>query len=132
MSVAFPRHLFRQAFAAVGIWDSVRVTSQDTPPVVIETEAGYIRPDVVKMSNALSAEHEMKYQADQLPDLAEGDGVEFLSGVATGMLFQVRSTPFVSDDPAEDRSGYFKWAYLTRVNAFNFELREDGGYELRE
>lgn len=83
--------------------------------MVIQTEAGYIRPDVLKMRGALSAEHEMKYQADQLPDLTEGDTVEFLSGVANGMTFRVRSTPFVSDDPAEDRSGYFKWAYLTKT-----------------
>jgi hypothetical protein len=100
------------------MWIPIRVTSQESPAVVTDTHAAYIRPDVPRVTGSLSSEHEIKYQGDDLPDLTEGDGVEFLDEDGTpidGKTFRVRQVPFVSDDPNDDTTGYFMRALLTRL-----------------
>ena len=117
----FDRSIFRPLFAAVGLWEPVRLTSQDTTPIVTDGFARYNRPDTVKVIGALSAEHEIRFVAGEFPDMREGDRVDFLDGEGgdpvAGRAFRVRSTPIVTDDPAEDCSGYFKLAELTKLSS---------------
>lgn len=132
----FDRSVFLPAFAAAGMWIPIRVTSVDSPPVVTDTFARYSQPSVIKNSGNLSSEHEIKYQADKLPDLAEGQGVEFLDANGdpiAGKAFRVREPPIVTTDINDDQSGYFMLAILTSVGSIpTFEAREDSGFELRE
>jgi hypothetical protein len=114
----FDRSVFKPAFIAAGMWIPIRVTSQDSPPVVTDTHAGYAQPGVVKVSGSMSSEHQIKYQRDDLPELTEGDGVEFLDADGnpiTGKSFRVREEPFVTDDPNDDATGYFMRVRLTKL-----------------
>lgn len=119
--MTFDRSLFAPAFAAVGMWIPIRLTSQDTVPDITNGFARYRRPDVVKVGGALSAEHEIGFEAIAFPLMREGDRIDFLDSAGgdpiNGRAFRVRAPPFVTDDPAEDRSGYFKVAMLTKLAA---------------
>jgi len=117
------------------MWIPIRVTSQDSPPIVTTCHAGYRRPDNIRVSGALSNDYEIEYQFDDLPDLTEGDGVELLDqdgNPIAGETFVVREPPQVTDNPNDDQTGFFRRALLTKVAVFDIEAREDGGYELRE
>lgn len=114
----FDRSVFKPAFVAAGLWIPIRVTSQDSPPVEIDTHASYSQPAQLRVGASISNEHEIKYQADELPDLRQGDGVLFLDAEGnpiSGSSFRVRAPPFVTDDPNDDQTGYFMRAQLTRV-----------------
>ena len=108
----------KSEFVAAGLWIPIRVTSDASPPVVTDTHASYRAPDTVRVTGSVSDDHEIEYVADDLPDLAERDRVDLLDddGVAiTGKAFTVRQAPYVTDNPGDDQSGYFKRALLTRI-----------------
>lgn len=110
----FDRSVFAPAFIASGMWIPIRVTSTGSPPIITDGHARYSRPDVVKGS--LSAEHEIGYQADAFPGLAEGHRVDFLDAdgnAIAGKTFRVRQKPYVTENPSDDQTGYFMCANLT-------------------
>lgn len=101
------------------MWVPIRVTSQASPPVETSCYADFRRPDVPRFgSGALSTDYEIEYQYDDLPDLAENDGVVLLDengDPLAGESYRVRQAPVVTDDPGDDRSGYFRRALLTKL-----------------
>lgn len=114
----FDRTIFKDEFVAAGLWIAIRVTSQDTPPVVVDTHAYYSRPGTMRVGSSASNEHEIKYVHDDLPDLVERDGIEFLDddgNAIAGEAYRVRQDPFVSEAPSDDQSGYFRRALLTKL-----------------
>lgn len=131
----FDRSVFAPAFAASGIWIPIRVTSQGSPPIVTTCYAGYRRPDNLRVNGSLSNDYEIDYQFNDLPDLDEGYGVELLDAngnAISGETYRVREPPQVTDNPNDDQTGYFRRALLTKTATLDVEVREDGGYELRE
>lgn len=107
-----------ESFIDTGLWLPIRVTSQDSPPVVTETSAGYRQPTDVVYEKVDSQDHRIEYVATTLPDLAEGDTVEFLDAdgnVIADKRFTVRSAPTVQNDIAGHGDGYFKRALLTQL-----------------
>ena len=108
----------KSEFAAAGLWIPIRVTSDASPPVVTDTHANYRAPDNVRVNGSISDDHEIEYVAADLPTLAEGHLVDFLDDAGdplAGRSFKVRQPPYITDNPADDQSGYFKRALLTRI-----------------
>lgn len=114
----FDRSIFKPQFIAAGMWEAIRVTSNDSPPVITDTHALRRAPDVQLLRSHQSNQYEIKYVHDDLPDLTEGHTVEFIDADGdpiAGRAYRVRSEPYVSDAPSDDRSGYFKRALLTKL-----------------
>lgn len=115
----FDRSLFKEEFMASGMWIPIRVTSTSSPPVITDTHAGYKQPMDYKNGGVnISNQHEIKYQADDLPDLAKDHRVDFLDedgDPIAGKNFRVRQPPFVTEDPNDDQTGYFMLALLTKL-----------------
>lgn len=114
----FDRSVFAPAFADAGMWVPIRVTSTASPPVVTDTVAAHRQPTFTRGGASLSDEHEIEYQRHTLPDLAEGDVVDFLDddgNPIAGQQFRVRQSPEVPNNQNQntDQTGYFMCAYLT-------------------
>jgi hypothetical protein len=114
----FDRSVFRDAFAEAGMWVPIRATSQGSPAVSVDLFVDYRAPDNIRVNGSISDDHEIEYVADDLPDLREGDSIVFLDADGdpiAGRSFRVRAPPFITDNPGDDQSGFFKRALLTRI-----------------
>lgn len=115
----FDRSVFKDELIAAGMWVPIRVTSTDSPPVITDTHVGFKSPDNVRLGGSLSRDYEIEYVAGDLPDLAEGQRVDFLDtdggDEMSGQAYRVRQPPYVTDNPVDDQSGYFLRALLTKL-----------------
>jgi hypothetical protein len=108
--MAFDESIFWAAFKAVGFLTLVRVKQRGTSAVNVSVQ--FYEPDNTQLNGAQSKEYLIEYQHSDLPVLAEGDPVTRLD---TGERFKVRSPPYVQDNPADSRSGFFRRAQLTKL-----------------
>lgn len=114
---AFDRSVFWPAYKAAGFLRPALVKQSGKPAATVDIK--YVQPDEQRLDGAVaSRDHAIKYQHADLPFLAEGDAVSMLD--ANGVVikterFRVRQVPMISNDPGDDRSGYFRWAVLTRI-----------------
>lgn len=112
------RSEFKQAYIDSSMWLPIRVTSQDSPPVVMETYAGYRQPTDIVYGQENTQSYRIEFVESDLPNLAEGDTVEFLDSsgnVITAMRFKVRESPFVQNDLLAHGDGFFKRCLLTKL-----------------
>lgn len=113
----FDRTIFWPEFKAAGFLRAARVRQEGHAPV--DCDVKYTQPTDFKFGGAIgSQEHSIKYQHSDLPYLGEGSTVEFLDAegeVIRAERFKVRQASAVSDDPGDDRSGFFRHALLTRT-----------------
>lgn len=111
----FDRSIFWPEFKAAGMLRVASVKQAGKSATIVDVK--YSQPTDT-LSQQLSQEHSIKYQHADLPNLAEGDTVSFLDAagaVIRAERFRVRSAALVSNEPADDRSGYFRYALLTRI-----------------
>lgn len=111
----FDRSVFAAEFIAAGIWSPIRVINSQNEAT--DGSARYRRPDL-DMGRSITTDHEIKYQATDFPDLAEGDVVQFLDAAGEPIVdkvFRVRQSPIVVDDASADTSGHFMRALLTHT-----------------
>jgi hypothetical protein len=73
-------------------------------------DAFFVKPGQVTANGALSTGYEIVYQDADAPALKEGDTI-----TVDGVKFKVRDTPYVSDQPGDSQTGYFKHARLSSV-----------------
>ena len=112
----FDRSLFWPELKSAGMLRSALVKQSGRLPVTVDVK--YEQPTNAIFGQAASQDHQIEYQAADLPALTEGDPVSFLDDagvVIRAERFKVREAPFVSSDPATDRTGFFKLALLTRI-----------------
>lgn len=117
----FDSGLFWPAFKATGLLlEASTVLPGCTEPTVFDV--AYRRPDVNPLGMQ-SADHEIEYQHEDAPTLAEGAQVIIKhrrgvlgSTVIDEVLYTVRQAPRV--ELASGADGFFRCAYLTRETPF--------------
>jgi hypothetical protein len=122
---AWDESVFWPAFKDAGLL--VPAVINGGSPVVY---VGYEEPDVLLLDGSQSKQYMIEYQLDDVPDLAEGDAV-VLTLRGQDVAFVVREPARVPDNPAQGSDGFWRRALLTRESD-SLELREGGGFELRE
>lgn len=104
----FDNALFWPAFEGAGL---LLAASTILPGCTKATEfkVGYRRPDVNPITGVQSADYAIEYQHADAPTLAEGAEI-----IVDGIMYRVRSAPEIDTQRGAD--GYFRCAYLTRVD----------------
>lgn len=112
----FDRSVFWPEFKAAGMLRSAWVKQAGRAAVTVDVK--YEQPTTRIFGAQASQDQTITYQAADLPYLAEDDLLTFLDADGNQILrerFKVREPAYVSSDPGQDRSGYFKLALLTRL-----------------
>jgi hypothetical protein len=110
------RSIFWPEYVRAGWTRKVQVKQSGLPRTTVDVI--YRRPTEILFGNTVSTnEHSIYFQTADLPNLAEGDAVAFLDDDGAAIKterFTVRREPWVSNNPADDTSGYFSYAVLTK------------------
>lgn len=120
MTPDFDRSVFWPELKAAGMLRSALVRQSGRSVAVVDVK--YVQPTELRLDGSQgSQQHSIKYQHHDLPRLAEGDLVTMLDDDGKEIRserFRVREAPAIVDSGSpggSDRSGYFRWALLTRI-----------------
>lgn len=115
MPPTFDRLAPWRAAKDAGMLDVATITTTEG---TADFDVKYRRPDGLMLNgDHLSTDHQIKFVADELPTLKEGDAVVFdpakSSRFAETTTFRVRQAPSVPNDWGRGTDGTFKYALLS-------------------